>query len=99
MVEEPVEVTPEAETLALSGRTIVVADDVVPDDPASPFVTSGIRIGTPAVTSRGMKSDEMRLIADLIVTALRHPSNDGMLDHVKQQVRDLCNAFPIYPDI
>jgi glycine hydroxymethyltransferase len=70
--------------------------NMVPNDKRSPFVTSGIRLGTPAVTTRGFKEEETKLMAELIVKALRHPNDERVLKDVKQTVHDLCLKFPVY---
>jgi len=68
----------------------------VPDDPRSPFVTSGVRIGTPSVTTQGMKEPEMATIASLIAAALRARDDAARLSEVRQQVAALCAEFPPY---
>jgi glycine hydroxymethyltransferase len=68
-----------------------------PFDPRSPFVTSGLRIGTPSVTTQGMTESEMPLIASLIREALRHADDDSALAGVKAEVADLCARFVPYP--
>jgi glycine hydroxymethyltransferase len=75
---------------------ITVNKNTVPNDPRSPFVTSGVRIGTPAVTTRGMKEAEMDVVAELIVRALSAVGDDGKLAAIARDVRDLCGRFPIY---
>ncbi len=70
--------------------------NMVPNDKRSPFVTSGIRLGTPAVTTRGFKESETKLMAELIVRALRNPQNEGILRDVKGAVHELCRKFPVY---
>ena len=75
---------------------ITVNKNTVPNDPRSPFVTSGVRIGTPAVTTRGMREAEMDVIADLITRALGAVGDDGKLAAIGRDVRDLCTRFPIY---
>jgi glycine hydroxymethyltransferase len=75
---------------------ITVNKNTVPNDPRSPFVTSGVRIGTPAVTTRGMREAEMDVVAELIVRALGAVGDDGKLDAIGRDVRDLCTRFPIY---
>jgi glycine hydroxymethyltransferase len=82
---------------ALDRATITVNKNTVPKETQSPFVTSGIRIGTPAVTTRGMGSGEMEQIASLIDRALRGASDEAVLHAVKQDVRQLTAAFPLYP--
>jgi glycine hydroxymethyltransferase len=72
---------------------------MIPFDPATPFVTSGIRIGTPCVTSRGMKEKEMVQISDLISTVLRDIKNEETVKTVCKKARELCDQFPLYPDL
>jgi glycine hydroxymethyltransferase len=74
-----------------------VNKNAVPFDTRSPFVTSGIRLGTPAVTTRGMKEKEMELIGDFIARALHHVGDDGKLRSVADEVGLLCQKFPVYP--
>jgi glycine hydroxymethyltransferase len=80
--------------LGLAG--ITVNKNTIPDDPQSPFVTSGIRIGTPALTTRGMGTAEMVRIAELIDTALAG-RNDDTFAQVKREVESLASGFPLYP--
>jgi len=75
---------------------ITVNKNTVPNDPRSPFVTSGVRIGTPAVTTRGMTEADMDAIAELIVRALAAVGDDAKLAAVARDVRDLCARYPIY---
>ena len=75
---------------------ITVNKNTIPYDPNPPLVASGIRIGTPAVTSRGMGEEEMIEIADLIFQALEQPQNEENLATVKRQVLALCQRFPLY---
>ena len=86
----------EAEQL-LDRAGITVNKNTIPGDPQSPFVTSGIRLGTPALTSRGFMEPEMGRVAELIDTALTG-KDDETLSRVKQEVRALTNAFPLYAD-
>jgi glycine hydroxymethyltransferase len=82
---------------ALDNAGITVNKNTVPKETQSPFVTSGVRIGTPAVTTRGMREGEMRRIADLIDRVLRAPEDQNVLNAVRGEVRELANAFPLYP--
>jgi glycine hydroxymethyltransferase len=90
--------TGKAADAALGLAGIHVNKNTVPNDPQSPFVTSGIRIGTPALTTRGMREAEMRTIAGLIHTVLAAPENEGVRRSVAGQVRELAAAFPLYAD-
>lgn len=81
---------------ALEAAGITVNKNMVPFDTESPFVTSGIRIGTPALTTRGMKAEEMREIAFLIDKVLSNPKSKTIIERVRAQVRDLCARFPLY---
>jgi len=81
----------------LDKARITVNKNAVPFDTRSPFVTSGIRIGTPAVTSRGMKEREMETIGDLIARALNHVGDETALGAVADEVGGLCKKFPVYP--
>jgi glycine hydroxymethyltransferase len=83
--------------LELAGLT--VNKNAIPFDTESPTITSGIRIGTPAVTSRGMKENEMNLVGELIVNVLKHPQDDEMTRRTRQRVLDLCERFPLYQDM
>ena len=91
------ELTGKAAQETLDRAHITVNRNAVPFDTRSPFITSGIRIGTPAVTSRGMKEEEMGLIGDLIARALDHVGNENVLSEVAKQVAALCRNFPVYP--
>jgi glycine hydroxymethyltransferase len=75
---------------------ITLNKNTIPDDPRSPFVTSGVRIGTPSVTTQGMREPEMATIAALMARALRHRADEGALDAVKADVAELCGRFPAY---
>ncbi len=83
--------------LGLAGVT--VNKNMIPFDTKSPFVTSGIRIGTPAVTTRGMKEGEMETIAELINKAIVNFENEETLAKVKQEVYELTAKFPLYPTL
>ncbi|MGL4509999.1 serine hydroxymethyltransferase [Cetobacterium sp.] len=77
---------------------ITVNKNGIPYDTKSPFVTSGIRLGTPALTTRGMKENEMILIGNLIVTALQNSDNDKILKNIIENIKILCKKFPLYKD-
>jgi glycine hydroxymethyltransferase len=81
----------------LDRARITVNKNAVPFDTRSPFVTSGIRIGTPAVTSRGMKEKEMEQIGGFIVRALKHVGDEQALQSIAGEVGALCKKFPVYP--
>jgi len=85
----------EAQTV-LDRAGITLNKNSIPDDPRSPFVTSGVRIGTPSVTTQGMKEPEMVHIAELVARALRHRGDEAALDAVKADVAALCGRFPAY---
>ena len=82
---------------ALDRAGITLNKNTVPDDPRSPFVTSGLRIGTPAVTTQGMGEAEMARVAELMVRVLRSPDDHGELAAVREDVRTLCSKFTPYP--
>lgn len=85
----------EAETLLESVR-ITCNKNTIPRDPASPFVTSGIRLGTPAVTTRGMGIKEMEIIGNIISELLKDPNNETLKAKTKSEVESLCKSFPLY---
>lgn len=84
---------------ALGVAAITVNKNMIPFDTKSPFVTSGIRIGTPAVTTRGMKEDEMKLIAQFIDRAIKNSENETELKEIRKEVALLCSKFPLYPEL
>lgn len=75
---------------------ITINKNTVPFETRSPFVTSGIRLGTPAITSRGLKEEQMEMIAELIDRALMNHQNDEILNEVKKDVHQLMKAYPLY---
>jgi|TARA_B100000959_G_scaffold248098_1_gene274765 glycine hydroxymethyltransferase len=84
---------------ALEKAGITVNKNMVPFDERSPFVTSGIRIGTPAITTRGMKQEQMIAICDLINQVIDDPENESVITNVKSTVKELCDSFPLYDDL
>jgi glycine hydroxymethyltransferase len=90
------EVTGKVAEHALDEAGITVNKNTVPNEKRSPFVTSGIRIGTPALTTRGMGVVEMKQIGKWIATVLKDPENAGMKEKVKKSVEEMCGKFPIY---
>ncbi|MCM3635271.1 MULTISPECIES: serine hydroxymethyltransferase [Paenibacillus] len=78
---------------------ITVNKNAIPFDPTSPFVTSGIRIGTPAATARGMDAAAMSVIAEVIASVLKNPQDEAVKDAARKKVRDLTAKFPIYPGL
>ncbi len=89
-------ITGKAADAALGRAHITVNKNAVPNDPQSPFVTSGIRIGTPAVTTRGFKEDEVRELTGWICDILDDIGNEQTIERVRGQVAELCNRFPVY---
>ena len=83
---------------ALDKAGITVNKNAIPFDPNPPMVASGIRVGTPAVTTRGMREGEMDTVAELITRALRTPNDDRALAMVRTEVETLCRKFPLYPE-
>tara|TARA_Y100000385_G_scaffold291629_1_gene370899 strand:+ start:2170 stop:3456 length:1287 start_codon:yes stop_codon:yes gene_type:complete len=81
---------------ALDEAGITVNKNMVPFDPKSPFVTSGIRIGSPALTTRGMSRGEVKIIVDLIDRVVNNSEDQTIINSVKLEVKELCSAFPIY---
>ena len=85
-----------AAEIALDEAGITVNKNMVPFDPKSPFVTSGIRIGSPAMTTRGMGVDEVKIIVDLIDQVILNHDNKDKIQSVKKHVNELCSSFQIY---
>ena len=89
-------ITGKAADAALGEANITVNKNTVPNDPQSPFVTSGLRIGTPAVTTRGFKEAEVRELANWMCDVLDDIENRETIERVKGQVQDICRRFPVY---
>lgn len=92
-------ITGKAAEAALGKAGITVNKNAIPFDQNPPMVASGIRIGTPAITSRGMREGEMDRVAEFIATALASPDDDTVLGRIKGEVEALCRKFPLYPDV
>ena len=84
---------------ALNEAGLTVNKNSVPFDTEKPMVTSGIRIGTPAVTTRGFKEPEMKRIAEWIDRISKDVENESLLKAVRAEVKELCAKFPVYPDL
>ncbi len=84
---------------ALDKAGITCNKNMIPDDTRSPFDPSGIRLGTPALTTRGMKEAEMEIVADMIHRALMNHTDDAALKSIKQEVKELTKKFPLYPEL
>ncbi|KQS37428.1 serine hydroxymethyltransferase [Exiguobacterium sp. Leaf196] len=95
---QPLGITGKLAEHALDEAGITVNKNTIPFDPASPFVTSGIRIGTAAMTSRGFKEAEMKEIAELIELVLNHPEEADVLAQARERVVTLTGRFPLYPE-
>lgn len=94
----PFNLTGDVAEKALEKAGITVNKNTIPFDPQKPTVTSGIRIGTPAVTTRGMKEEEMKRIGKLIARVLRSPEDEKVLNQVKGEVEELAKVFPLYEE-
>ncbi|MFM1911957.1 MAG: serine hydroxymethyltransferase [Pseudomonadota bacterium] len=92
----PKGLTGKAADAALGLAHITVNKNSIPNDPESPFVTSGIRIGSPAITTRGFKEDEARLVANLIADVLDNPTDEAVIAATKAKVHALTSKFPVY---
>ena len=88
--------TGKAADAALGLAHITVNKNAIPYDPESPFVTSGIRIGSPAITTRGFKEVEAKIVGNLIADVLDNPTDEVVIAEVKKKVHDLTAKFPVY---
>jgi glycine hydroxymethyltransferase len=92
----PKKLTGKLAEAALDKAGITVNKNMIPFDPEKPMVTSGIRVGTPALTTRGMKEAQMARVGELLGEALDHASDDAALARVRGSVRELAQSFPLY---
>ncbi|GGD92792.1 serine hydroxymethyltransferase [Paenibacillus nasutitermitis] len=83
----------------LDSVQITVNKNAIPFDPTSPFITSGVRIGTPAATSRGMGVEAMKTIAEVIAMTLKSPKDEAVLEKARGMVSDLTSQYPLYPEL
>ena len=93
------DITGKAAEKSLENAGITVNKNMIPFDEKSPFITSGIRIGTPAITTRGMQRDDMKKIVSLIDTVIKYPNDDQKISSVKAKVKELCKSFPLYQEL
>lgn len=84
--------------LLLDEIGITANRNTIPFEPLSPFVTSGLRLGTPALTTRGLKEQDIREVADIIANVIEHRENSSVIEQAKSQVQAICKRFPLYED-
>ncbi len=89
-------ITGKAAEAALGAAHITINKNAIPNDPEKPFVTSGIRVGTPAMTTRGFKEEEARITANLVADVLDNPNDEATLARVREEVAKLTARFPVY---
>jgi glycine hydroxymethyltransferase len=94
----PIKMTGKKASSVLESVNITVNKNAVPNDPEKPMVTSGIRVGTPAATTRGMAAGEMEVIGKLIADVLKAPEDEALKEQTRKQVSELCNRFPLYKE-
>lgn len=92
------ETTGKTAQISLDRAGITANKNMIPFDPRKPMVTSGVRIGAPAVTTRGMREPEMAQIAEFLVRVLENPEDESNLDGIRAEVAELCRKFPLYPE-
>jgi len=95
----PKNVTGNEAQIALEASGIMVNKNLIPFDTKTPGVTSGIRLGTPAITTRGMKEREMEIICEMIDAVLKRPGDRSFMDSTRARVREMCKSFPFYSRI
>jgi glycine hydroxymethyltransferase len=92
---ESVGISGKEASLALEKANITLNKNAIPNDPRKPWDPSGVRIGTPAITSRGMKEGQMDKIAELIDQVLRNDQNNDLIDNIKSEVKQFTKDYPI----
>jgi glycine hydroxymethyltransferase len=92
----PQKLTGKAADLLLGEANITINKNSIPDDPESPFVTSGIRLGTPAITTRGFKEKEASIVGEFIADVLDSPEDKSIINKVRNNVSELTKKFPVY---
>ena len=93
---QPMKITGKAAEAALGKAHITVNKNAIPNDPEKPFVTSGIRIGSAAMTTRGFNEADARVLANLVADVLANPEDEANLAKAREQVTALCNKYPVY---
>jgi glycine hydroxymethyltransferase len=92
----PKKLTGKVAEAALQRAHITTNKNMIPGDPEKPFVTSGLRLGTPALTTRGMNAAEMATVAKLVLRVLDAPEDLDVAGRVRAEVKELCQQFPLY---
>ena len=93
---QPMKITGKAAEAALGKAHITVNKNAIPNDPEKPFVTSGIRIGSAAMTTRGFNEADARVLANLVADVLANPEDEANLANVRKQITALCDKYPVY---
>ena len=93
---QPMKITGKAAEAALGKANITVNKNAIPNDPEKPFVTSGIRIGSAAMTTRGFNEADARVLANLVADVLENPEDEANLANVRKQITALCDKYPVY---
>ena len=93
---QPMKITGKAAEAALGKAHITVNKNAIPNDPEKPFVTSGIRIGSAAMTTRGFNETDARVLANLVADVLSNPEDEANLENVRKQITALCDKYPVY---
>ena len=93
---QPMKITGKAAEAALGKANITVNKNAIPNDPEKPFVTSGIRIGSAAMTTRGFNEADARVLANLVADVLANPEDEANLENVRKQITALCDKYPVY---